>query len=80
MNMTHQDFFDVFTPLLLALHEKKVLDLAELPHYYEDVVARRRLEKKEDEAALVFQASLIPRLQKLADWQKKRDQRLPPTA
>lgn len=79
MNLTRQEFFDAFTPLLLALHQSKALDIAELPHYYEDVVARRRLENREDEAALAFQASLIPRLQNLAAHQKALDQKNPRT-
>lgn len=79
MNLTRQEFFDAFTPLLLALHGSRALDIAELPHYYEDVLARRRLDNQEDEASLVFLASLIPPLQKLAAQQKALDQKGPRT-
>lgn len=78
MNFTREKFLDAFMPLLLALHESKALDIAELPHYYEDVVQRRR-NNGESEAALVFQASMIPMLQKLADRQKAQDRKIPPT-
>lgn len=66
MNLTRQDFFDVFTPLLLALHEKKVIDIAELPHHYEDVLARRKLDRKEEPEALAFLEHVTSRLHNLA--------------
>lgn len=66
MNMTRQDFFDAFTPLLLALHEKKVLDLTELPHYYEDVLVRRKLDRKEGPDDLAFLEQTIQGLHRLA--------------
>jgi hypothetical protein len=31
LNLSQQQFFDAFMPLLLALHEKRVIDFAELP-------------------------------------------------
>jgi len=66
MNITSKELFTLFTPLVLALHEKKVLDLAELPHYYEDVLVRRKLDLKEDAAGLAFLEQTIQGLHRLA--------------
>jgi hypothetical protein len=64
--ITQSQLFDVFTPLLLALHEKKLLDIAEVPHLYEDVLTRRQIDAKPNEADLVFLQGLIVGLQRLA--------------
>jgi hypothetical protein len=40
--LTQQQFFDAFIPLLMALHEKRVIDFAELPLYYEANSISRR--------------------------------------
>ena len=66
MNMTIQNFFDAFTPLLLALHEKKVLDIAEVPHLYEDVLVRRKLDRGEDQEDLKFLQEMVQGLHRLA--------------
>lgn len=77
MHLTSKNLFDVFTPLLLALHEKKVLDIAEVPHFYEDVLARRRLENKEDLESLDFLQQVVLGLNRLSvDVKaKEKDQR-----
>jgi hypothetical protein len=64
--LTQQQFFDAFMPLLLALHEKRVIDFAELPQYYEDVLVRRTLDIKEAPENLAFLQSLIKGLAELA--------------
>ena len=58
--------FDALIPLFLALHEKNVLDIAELPHFYEDHLARRKLDQKATEADLDFLAGTIQGLHGLA--------------
>lgn len=65
MNVTREELFDLFTPLLQALHEKKVLDIAETPHFYEDALERRRaLGATEDD--LEFQRQVILGLVRMA--------------
>ena len=64
--LTQQQFFDAFIPLLMALHEKRVIDFAELPLYYEDVMVRRQLDIKELPENLAFLQSLIQGLSALA--------------
>jgi hypothetical protein len=64
--MTQQQFFDAFMPLLLAMHEKRLIDFAELPLYYEDVLVRRTLDIKESPANLAFLQSLIKGLAEMA--------------
>ena len=66
MNMTSQNFFDAFTPLLLALNEKKVLMLPELAYLYEDVLAQRKLVLKEDSESLAFLEYMVQQLHRLA--------------
>ena len=63
---TRDQIFTIITPLILALHDKKVIDLAELPHYYEDVLTRRKIDQKEPDSELVFLQDLIDAFQKLA--------------
>lgn len=77
MNLTRQEFFDAFTPLLLALHHSKALDIAELPHYYEDVLVRRQ-HRGDSAEELAFLVALIPKLDRLAQLTKADDQRIPP--
>ena len=64
--LTQQQFFDAFIPLMMALHEKRVIDFAELPLYYEDVMFRRKLDIKEAPENLAFLESLIQGLSALA--------------
>jgi hypothetical protein len=64
--LTQQQFFDAFIPLLMALHEKRVIDFAELPLYYEDVMVRRKLDIREAPENLAFLQSLIQGLSALA--------------
>lgn len=71
MTVTTAQLFDVLTPLLLALHHKGVLDIAEVPHYYEDVLARRVLEKGEDAESTAFLRDLTQGLHRLAAAVKK---------
>ena len=64
--LTRQDLFDVVTPLFIALHEKGVIDIAELPHFYEDALARRKLERAHTEADLAFLRDVVGGLHQLA--------------
>lgn len=66
MKLETTHLFDALIPLLLALHEKKLLDIAELPHYYEDHWARRKLDQKASEDDLDFLAGTIQGLHGLA--------------
>jgi SPX domain protein involved in polyphosphate accumulation len=66
MNMTRQDFTDAFTPLILALHEKKVLDISETAHQYEDVLMRRKLDRGDSAQDLEFLEWMTTRLHRLA--------------
>ena len=65
MNVTRQELFTLFMPLVQALHEKKVLDLMELPHYYEDALMRR-LGLGEAPDDLVFLREVIQGLHRLS--------------
>lgn len=66
MNLTRQDLFDMLMPLFLALHEKGVIDIAELPHFYEDVLERRRAEPTHTEADLAFLQDVVVGLRRIA--------------
>lgn len=70
--LTRQDFFDALTPLFVALHEKGLIDIAELPHFYEDALARRKLERGHTEADLVFLQGVVVGLLQLAKTMKPR--------
>lgn len=72
MTVTRQNLFDLFTPLVLALHEKKVIDVAELPHYYEDVLMRRS-SLQESTQDLAFLTEVIQGLSRLAIQVKKAE-------
>lgn len=77
MNVTTDQLMATITPLVVALHEKGVLDIAEIPHYYEDAVVRRKgIGATDDEVA--FQQELVVGFQRLAkvvkDWEKNRPQ------
>lgn len=65
MNITLEQLMQVFTPLLLALHEKRVLDIAEIPHFYEDALERRRT-LGATEVDLDFQRQLVDGMSRLA--------------
>ena len=69
MNITTAELFATITPLVVALHEKGVLDIAEVPHYYEDAVVRRKdIGATDDEVA--FQQELVAAFQRLAQTMK----------
>jgi hypothetical protein len=76
MNITLEQLMQVFTPLLLALHERKVLDIAEVPHFYEDALERRRT-LGETEADLDFQRQLVLGMVRLAAAVKNAERNLP---
>ena len=65
--ITQSQFFSAFTPLVLALHEKKLIDIAEIPHLYEDVLSRRKIDLQEPDADLIFLQELIAGFQRLAN-------------
>lgn len=76
MNITSEQLFDTITPLVVALHEKGVLDIAEIPHYYEDAVVRRKdIGATDDEVA--FQQELVVGFQRLAKMVKQADKNRP---
>lgn len=76
MNITQEQLMQVFMPLLLALHEKKVLDIAEIPHFYEDALERSRILGATVEE-LDFRLQLVKGMSHLADSVKKQNRSLP---
>lgn len=72
MNITDKELFAVFSPLIVALHEKGVMDISETAHLYEDVLARRLLEQKEDEESVAFLKDVVQGLHRLAAAVKNR--------
>lgn len=65
MSLTTSQLFDAISPLLVALHEAKALDIAEVPHYYEDAI-QRRLDLGETQADVAFQQQIAAGIQRLA--------------
>ena len=65
--ITRNQLFDVVLPLILALHEKKIIDIAEVPHLYEDVLVRRKLNLGASDDDLAFLQWLIDASQLLAN-------------
>ena len=65
MNVTTEQLMATITPLVIALHEKGILDIAEVPHYYEDAVMRRKEIGATDEE-VAFQQELVVGFQRLA--------------
>lgn len=76
MNVTQEHLFATITPLVVALHEKGVLDIAEVPHYYEDAVVRRKTLGATD-AEVAFQQELVTGFHRLAKMVKAEDQNRP---
>ena len=76
MNVTTEQLFATITPLVVALHEKGLLDIAEIPHYYEDAVVRRR-GVGATEAEVAYQQELVVGFQRLAKMVKAEDQNRP---
>lgn len=76
MNITDNELFAAITPILLALHEKKLIDIAEIPHYYEDAVQRRK-DMGVADADLDFQKQLVLGTARLALLVKAADQNRP---
>lgn len=72
MNITEQELLSVFSPLILALHEKGVLDISETAHLYEDVLARRLLGQKEDAESVAFLKEVVLGLHRLASAVKSQ--------
>lgn len=77
MNVSINQLMQVFTPLLVALHEKGVLDIAEVPHFYEDAVIRRKYNLGEKDEDTEFQRELVTGLHRLAAALKAADQNRP---
>ena len=82
MNITHNELFAVLTPLLLALHEKGVLDISETALLYEDVLARRSLENQEADDSVQLLQVMAQGLYRLAGVVKNQQsgERHPPPA
>lgn len=76
MQITSEQLFATITPLVVALHEKGVLDIAEVPHYYEDAVVRRK-DLGQTPEQLAFQLALVDGFQRLAKAVKAGDQNRP---
>lgn len=76
MNITAEQLFATITPLVVALHEKGVLDIAEVPHYYEDAVVRRKGIGATD-AEVAYQQELVVGFQRLAKMVKAGEQNRP---
>ncbi len=66
MQLTIEQLFATVTPLVVALHEKGVLDIAEVPHYYQDAVVRRK-DLGATNADVAFQQELVAGFQRLAE-------------
>lgn len=66
MNITEKELFSVFSPLIVALHEKGVMDISETAHLYEDALARRILENGEDAESVEFLRQTVQGLHRLA--------------
>ncbi len=71
------ELFDLFMPLVQALHEKKVIDLAELPHYYEDSLMRRVELPGQKPEDLAFLKEVIQGLHRLAVQVKAAESQRP---
>lgn len=76
MHVTSEQLLATITPLVVALHEKGLLDIAEVPHYYEDAVVRRK-DLGESPEDLAFQQALVAGFQRLAKVVKAADQNRP---
>lgn len=77
MQATTEHLFELFMPLLHALHEKKVLDIAEVPHFYEDALERRKANLGATEEDVAFLRQVILGLNRLAHQVKTADQTRP---
>ena len=76
VHITPAQLMETITPLLLALHEKRVLDIAEIPHFYEDALERRR-SLGASVQDLDFQLLLVVGMNRLAKAVKDADQNRP---
>lgn len=76
MNITSEQLFATITPLVVALHEKGVLDIAEVPHYYEDAVVRRK-DMGATDADVAYQQELVAAFQRLAQTMKAQGRNRP---
>ena len=76
INITAEQLFATITPLVVALHEKGVLDIAEIPHYYEDAVVRRKGMGATD-ADVAYQQELVAGFHRLAQVMKAQEQNQP---
>jgi hypothetical protein len=76
MNITTTELFATITPLVVALHEKGVLDIAEVPHYYEDAVVRRK-DMGATDAEVAYQQELVAAFQRLAQTMKAQGRNQP---
>lgn len=74
MNITSKELFALFSPLILALHEKGVLDISETAHLYEDALARRKLDLGEASSETAFLEQTVQGLHRLAAVVKGRTQ------
>lgn len=68
--ITVKQFGTAFSVLILALHEKNLIDIAELPHLFEDTLTRRVVDLKESGADVAFLQELISGIQRLANHVK----------
>ena len=76
MNITSEQLFATITPLVVALHEKGVLDIAEVPHYYEDAVVRRK-DMGATDVDVAYQQELVAAFQRLAQTMKAHGRNRP---
>ena len=68
--ITREQLFDTITPLFLALHRGKLLDISETALVYEDVLAKRRLNNQESVESTEFLAQVVQGLHRLAKAEK----------
>lgn len=76
INLTTEQLLATITPLVIALHEKGVLDIAEVPHYYEDAVVRRK-DMGATDAEVAYQQALVAGFHRLAQVVKAQQQNRP---
>lgn len=76
MYITKSDLFSFVSPLMVALHEKGILDISETALAYEDALARRRLEMGQSAPETAFLEETVRGLHYLAGLLKQQN---PPT-
>lgn len=64
--ITYSQLFTMIAPIVIALHERNLLDIAEIPSFYEDALMRRKFNLNASDAELEFLRQAIAGFQRLA--------------